>query len=159
MLQNFYIQSLIYIVKLLFPDYWKLPTSLVFAQAAHETAFFKSDIFKENKNLFGMKQAKRRKNTATGTNRYHATYDSLMSSIYDYFLRQKDFNIVYKNNSQYVDELIRTKYAEDPHYRLKLFAVLAKVKIQPVIKFLLTPALLYILYKLVKLLKQNFKLF
>ena len=54
--------------------------------ALHETNNFQSDIYKENNNLFGMKQATKRENTAIGTNREHAVYCCDEDSILDFFL-------------------------------------------------------------------------
>ena len=45
---------------------------VVLAQAKLETNNFHSGIFKENHNLFGMKEARIRISTAKGTNRNHA---------------------------------------------------------------------------------------
>lgn len=56
------------------------------AQATLESGNFKSNIYKENKNIFGMKHAKSRLTTAKGTNRNHALYDDTCDSAIDYFL-------------------------------------------------------------------------
>lgn len=61
---------------------------IVMAQAIVETGHYKSEIFKENHNLFGMKQANLRINTARGTNKGHAYYDNWEQSIYDYAFYQ-----------------------------------------------------------------------
>jgi flagellum-specific peptidoglycan hydrolase FlgJ len=55
---------------------------IVLAQAILETQWFSSTIFKENKNMFGMKFNKR--GWAIGTNRGHAEYEKLEDSISDY---------------------------------------------------------------------------
>jgi len=61
---------------------------IVMAQSIVETGHWKSGIFKENHNLFGMKQANIRINTAKGTNRNHAYYDNWQESLYDYAFYQ-----------------------------------------------------------------------
>lgn len=52
-------------------------------QSAHETGYWKSKIYLENKNLFGMRQAKVRPKTQNGVLNGHAKYDSYCDSIKD----------------------------------------------------------------------------
>lgn len=99
--------------------YGDISTSLIYAQAVHETGKFKSDVFRENNNLFGMRQAQQRKNTATGTNRGHATYKNIFSSVNDYFKRQKYFSISSRTDAQFVDDTINSNYATDVAYKAK----------------------------------------
>ena len=61
---------------------------IVMAQSIAETGHFKSTIFQENHNLFGMKQATIRINTAKGTENGHAFYDNWFQSLYDYAFYQ-----------------------------------------------------------------------
>lgn len=61
---------------------------IVMAQSIIETGHFRSKIFKENNNLFGMKQANLRINTANGTQNNHAYYDDWYQSVYDYAFYQ-----------------------------------------------------------------------
>ncbi len=61
---------------------------IVMAQAIAETGHYKSQVFKENHNLFGMKQATVRINTAKGTQNGHAYYDNWYQSVYDYAFYQ-----------------------------------------------------------------------
>lgn len=61
---------------------------IVMAQAIAETGHYKSQVFKENNNLFGMKQATVRINTAKGTQNGHAFYDNWYQSVYDYAFYQ-----------------------------------------------------------------------
>jgi len=58
------------------------------AQAKWESAHFKSDVFKENNNVFGMKLALQRDTTAVGKNRGHAKYNNWQDSVKDYKLWQ-----------------------------------------------------------------------
>lgn len=116
---NFKVFFQIWLVKMLFPKYWKLPTSLIYGQSRLETGNFWSNIYKENKNLFGMKKPSIRKTKVVGENRGHATYLTHWGSIYDYFLRQKHFNINYENKRQYIDDTQSSGYAEDLEYKEK----------------------------------------
>jgi hypothetical protein len=54
---------------------------IVLAQAKHESGHFKSNIFKESNNMFGMKEAKVRLNLAKGTQFGHAYYDNWEDSV------------------------------------------------------------------------------
>lgn len=112
----------IYLVKLLFPRYYLLPTSLLYAQAKHETGNFKSRIYLQNHNLFGMKLPRIRKTTALKSRYGHAVYKNNWTSIYDYFLRQNNFNIDFKNTQQYVKDTTNSGYAEDKKYSHKWLA-------------------------------------
>lgn len=88
--------------------------AMIFAQAAHETGNFTSDIFKENNNLFGMKLARVRKTTAIGENRGHAVYKSIEDSIADYWLYNRALNYLssYSSVAAFVREMALKKYFE-----------------------------------------------
>ena len=107
---EFTLKRLIYILKIEHPD-------IVFIQAQIESAHFKSNIFRENHNLFGMKVAERRKTVAIGKNRGHAQYASWQSSVVDYKLMQKRY-AHNKSRKQYFVYL--KHYAADPRYVLKI---------------------------------------
>jgi len=62
--------------------------NIVLAQATWESGHFKSDVFKENNNLFGMKKPSVRKTLAVGENRGHASYNNWVDSVKDYKLFQ-----------------------------------------------------------------------
>ena len=72
----------------LFIEYMRLyqvpNRSIAASQSILETQFFNSDIFKENNNLFGMKEPRVRPTTVIGTNRGHAIYDHWTCSVKDY---------------------------------------------------------------------------
>jgi hypothetical protein len=91
---------------------------IVLAQAKLESANFSSTIFIENNNLFGMKQARTRPTTATGTSRSHATYNSWKDSIIDYALYASTY-LHGKSEYEYYAYLGRN-YAQDPDYVNKL---------------------------------------
>lgn len=105
-----------------------ISTKLIFAQAVHETGNFTSAVFKENNNLFGMRQAKVRKNYATGTNRAHATFKNHFNSIRDYFERQKNFRIDNTNDTRFVETTVNSNYAEDANYKSKWIATVNTLK-------------------------------
>lgn len=102
---------------------------VVMAQALHETNLFSSNIWRENKNAFGLKVPKYRTTTAIGTNRGHAVYKNAEECIIDYILwqnqqvaRDKSQNgeIDFSIDENYVDFLVRRKYAEDKYYKQKV---------------------------------------
>jgi hypothetical protein len=80
---------------------------------------FKSKMFNENNNLFGMKQAVTRINTAGGTQHGHAYYDTWTESVYDYALYSSTYLHKLKSESDYFSYL-SSSYAEDPSYVVKL---------------------------------------
>lgn len=92
---------------------------IVVAQARLETGGYKSRIFKENNNLFGMKQATVRVNTASGTQHNHAYYDTWRESVYDYAFYQTRYLSGAKTESEYM-YVLGQSYAEDPNYVIKL---------------------------------------
>ena len=91
---------------------------IVFQQALLETGNFTSDIFKENKNLFGMREVKSRPTTQTGVNRNYGVYESWQMSVIDYALLQA-WSCKRMNREQFI-EYLRTTYATDSTYIDKL---------------------------------------
>lgn len=92
---------------------------IVYAQAVVETGRFKSNIFLENNNLFGMKRARIRCNLARGTQRGHAYYEHWSESVIDYALYQNAYLYNIDTEEQYFAYLSK-HYAEDPNYVSKL---------------------------------------
>lgn len=93
---------------------------IVYAQARLETGNFKSEIFKTNHNLFGMKVATLRPTTNKGEENGHAYYEGWRESVVDYAM----FRAAYLNNITSEDEYfqyLKSNYAEDSRYidRLK----------------------------------------
>lgn len=88
----------------------------IFCQSWLETGNFKSKIFEQNANLFGMKLARVRLTTAHGANRGHALYTNCIESIDDYmywccyngFVQSDFLDIVL-----FVNKLKKTSY--NPH--------------------------------------------
>jgi hypothetical protein len=75
------------------------------AQAKLESGYFKSKIFIENNNLFGMKLARQRNTTAVGQNRNHAKYNNWQDSVKDYKLWQDSNGMSKLPKEQYITKL------------------------------------------------------
>lgn len=88
---------------------------IVLAQAILETGTYESKIFKENHNLFGMKEARVRLNLAKGTQFGHAYYDNWKESVMDYALWYSTFAYRCKTEKQ-LYKLLDKQYAEAPAY-------------------------------------------
>lgn len=88
---------------------------IVYAQAILESNSFSSNIFNENNNLFGMKEAVIRINTAIGTNNEHAYYHTWIESVYDYALYYATYLSSLKTEDEYYSYLSQF-YAEDKEY-------------------------------------------
>ena len=88
---------------------------IVFAQAKLESGYFKSTIFRENNNLFGMKVARARPTTNKGENRSHALFNNWRESVIDYAFYQAKYLGDVKTEAQYI-QYLKANYAEDPGY-------------------------------------------
>lgn len=88
---------------------------IVYAQSVLETDSFRSNIFKENNNLFGMKQAVQRINIASGTEYDHAYYKSWTESLYDYALYVSTYLSRINTEDEYY-EYLSQYYAQDKQY-------------------------------------------
>jgi flagellum-specific peptidoglycan hydrolase FlgJ len=85
------------------------------AQSMIETGKWKSNIFKENHNLFGMKEAKQRVTTAGGTQNNHAFYQSWRESVYDYAFYQCRYLATINTEAEYY-QYLSNSYASDKRY-------------------------------------------
>jgi hypothetical protein len=99
------------------------------AQSMIETGHFHSDIFIENNNLFGMKEAKSRITTAIGTNKNHAEYNTWRESIYDYAFYQSRYLGKIRSESEYY-QYLSASYAEDPTYVAKIKQMVERHKLK-----------------------------
>ena len=88
---------------------------IVLAQSILETGYWESRIYKENNNLFGMKQARARATTAKGTQLGHAYYDDWKESVTDYALYQAAYLNKLRNENKYLKYLDKN-YAEAKNY-------------------------------------------
>jgi uncharacterized FlgJ-related protein len=95
---------------------------IVYAQAVLESGHFKSQLFIEHNNMFGMTVAKQRPTTAFKiSNSVYAGYESWQHSIMDYAYWQ----LRYAHNltkEQYFEKL--KIYAQDPQYIVKLKSII-----------------------------------
>jgi len=66
---------------------------VITAQAIHETNFFTSRLYREQNNLFGMRQPIARETLSTGSNNGWATFASPDQSVQDLVLYFKEFKI------------------------------------------------------------------
>lgn len=101
---------------------------IVMAQSIIETRKWTSPIFKENHNLFGMKEASVRITTSSGTERGHAYYEDWYQSVYDYAFYQSRYLGGIKSETEYLDYL-SASYAEDKNYVAKIKMVIEKEKL------------------------------
>lgn len=88
---------------------------IVLAQSIVETGHWTSRIFKENHNLFGMKEAYVRVHTAKGTQHNHAYYENWTESVYDYAFYQCRYLGGIKTETEYFQYLSKS-YAEATTY-------------------------------------------
>lgn len=99
---------------------------IIKAQMIIETSHFKSAVYKENNNAFGMRLAKQRLTLATGDNLKHATYRTVEESVID--------RLIYE--SKYMSKLSREEYfsfldrlyAEGEGYSTKLKQIIKNNK-------------------------------
>ena len=97
---------------------------IVLAQAKLESFNYSSRIFMENNNLFGMKEARVRVNTAKGTQYKHAYYNTWQESVLDYAFWAATYGSKCKTEAQYYELL--SGYAEDEGYQTKLKNIIEK---------------------------------
>jgi uncharacterized FlgJ-related protein len=102
---------------------------IILAQSYQETGHYKSGIFLEGKNLFGMKEAKVRATLAQGTSRGHAYYSSWQESLYDYAMFYNTYLHDIKTEGEYYGYL-EQYYAEDPTYVQRLKSIVSKRKLK-----------------------------
>lgn len=104
-----------------FPD-------IVFAQAILESGHFKSKVFRENKNLFGMRQPLKRETISKGKAHGYAIYEFWQESVEDYYLYQEySFRNKKISRSQYLKRLDKS-YASTQGYSEKLLSIIKKHK-------------------------------
>ena len=106
------------LIKLISSLHFPFP-DIVLAQAMHETACFTSVVFKENKNLFGMKASFRRITTSSATEGEYAYYNTWMDSVYDRALYSATYLSSIQTEEEYFSYLGQY-YAEDSRYVEKL---------------------------------------
>lgn len=102
---------------------------IVLAQSYIETGNYTSKIFRENHNLFGMKEARVRIKTAKGTQYSHAYYENWRESVYDYAFYQCRYLSRIKSEEEYLNYLSES-YAEDPNYVSKIRNIINERKLK-----------------------------
>lgn len=100
---------------------------LVYAQSYVETGAWTSRIYRENNNLFGMKEAMIRAHLAVGTQHKHAYYNNWKESLYDYALYYSEYLSKIKDEDRYID-YVNQRYAEHPEYDLMIREILPTAK-------------------------------
>ena len=102
---------------------------IVLAQAKIESGNFTSRIFKQNNNLFGMKEPNLRTTTALGTKNNHAYYTSWISSVYDYAMFQNNRMHGVDSESEYYAKLA-DGYAADSTYAVIIKKTVDSLKLK-----------------------------
>ena len=106
------------LVKLLWPRYWFLDTSVVYAQAYKETNCFTSNLFKLNKSFFGMRYGSWTSKYAVGVgqgedSQGQAKYSSYFKSLMGYFYYLNYHKIPVNN---FMESLIKVWKPSDLDY-------------------------------------------
>ena len=102
---------------------------IVYAQAMLESGNFTSKIFKENNNMFGMKQARVRINLAKSTQYNHAYFETWEDCLLDFAFHRATYFSKLKTEQDYYNYLGKY-YAEDPSYIGKLKSMVNKYKLK-----------------------------
>ena len=102
---------------------------IVYAQAMLESGNFTSKIFKENNNMFGMKQARVRINLAKSTQYNHAYFETWEDCLLDFAFHRATYFSKLKTEQDYYNYLGKY-YAEDPSYTRKLKSMVNKHKLK-----------------------------
>ena len=103
-----------------FPD-------VAMAQARLETGHFKSDVFKENNNLFGMKRAVHRTTLGQGNPGEYVYFKSIEESIIDYKLYQMQFVHEINSEEMYIKRICQS-YSSNDNYEKLLLSVLESAR-------------------------------
>ncbi|MEY2869804.1 MAG: Sphingomonas phage [Bacteroidota bacterium] len=116
----FKVYSFINEVGIKYPD-------LVFAKAVLESGHFKSKLFLNKNNLFGMKKAMRRSTLGQGNANEYAYFKSIEESIIDYKLYQMLFIDEVSSKEEYL-RLIAKSYSGNKNYETLVLQVLDSLK-------------------------------
>lgn len=100
---------------------------IVMAQAILESGHFKSKLFKNNNNLFGFRQAKRRETTSIGTKNGYAYYKSWKECVIDYQMYSKRYLSHIKTEEDYI-KYLNKHYSESKNYGIVLKKIIKRVK-------------------------------
>lgn len=92
---------------------------IIYCQALIESGYFKSDLYKKNNNLFGMKLPKNRITSGSGVCGTYQKYNNWRESVSDYMLWMVQNNASELDESSYL-KLLGKIYAEDTKYVQKI---------------------------------------
>jgi uncharacterized FlgJ-related protein len=92
---------------------------IALAQARIESGNYRSTIFLENNNMFGMKCARRRPTTHQGELHGHAYFQTWEDCVLDYAFFQTTYMKHITSKKEYF-QYLADNYAEDPEYTDKL---------------------------------------
>ena len=119
------------IARVLAKSKYKAYTCWITQQSAHETGYWKSKIFNDFNNGFGMgvpriRESLRIGNYLASNGENFSTYKNFEDSVKDYLLYAEYFNMPtnFNNPQQFVDFLESKGYAEDPNYSKKLLKLI-----------------------------------
>lgn len=118
------------LIRLLKDCHIKYP-HIALAQAKLESGDFKSKMFRENFNLFGMKLARQRLTTALGEKSGHAMYRDWVDCVYDYGMWSQVMACNINSEVEYFVKLDE-KYAEDTTYISKLKHIIKREKLKSI---------------------------
>lgn len=93
------------------------------AQARLESGNFKSRLFRQDFNMFGMKTAQRRVTLSKSEPGQYAEYHSWKESVIDYALYQSTYHFKVRSEREYVDQVCES-YSENPKYKTLLLEVI-----------------------------------
>ena len=96
---------------------------IILAQSYLESGHYNSPIFKENHNMFGMREAAQRANLAKGSNRNHAYYDNWQDSVLDYALYYSTYLYSINTEEEYF-QYLKQNYAGDTLYVERLKSII-----------------------------------
>lgn len=92
---------------------------IIMAQAKLESNNYKSELYKSNYNLFGMKVATQRVSNTNSDRNGYQSYCNWRESVMDYVLWQFTNKLDRLSDKEYFEYLSK-RYAEDPNYIVKL---------------------------------------
>jgi hypothetical protein len=118
------------LIRLLKDCHIKYP-HIVLAQAKLESGDFKSKMFRQNFNMFGMKLPRQRITTALGEKSGHAYYRDWIDCVHDYGMYQSAMMCNVNNEVEYFIKLDE-RYAEDTTYISKLKRIIEAQKLKDI---------------------------
>lgn len=113
------LKDYLYELKINYPE-------VAIAQSMLETSNYKSPVFMQNHNLFGMKEPSIRPTTAVGTENGHAYYKDWRGSCVDYALWQARYTSKIEDRDAYI-RYLGAVYAEDGMYEVKIRKLLIQL--------------------------------